>query len=225
MLKAEMEADAVEYHALMDQAEAAEAQGLYKVAVAHARAAWKCIDGLMQHQKKYGEREVQRLRALEMVLKYAPLLLDYRSLEAAEELLTTCKRIGRTLGDTPIEMLTTARARLQDNHRLWTHIEKGGEVRKGQLCDRLGGRQEDWRNVIESWTIMGLVASEPDGQTERLSFTTRLGQVVPAKCPKCGEISEGPKSMFFERMRCPECGAKVSFVLVAPVENPQTRES
>ena len=73
---------------------------------------------------------------------------------------------------------------------------------------------------MEAWEKMGLVerTPEPQGNSYRVALATRMGQVISAKCPSCGEIAQAPKAMFLEPTPCPHCNSAESFVfLVAEV--------
>jgi hypothetical protein len=203
MKKAEMEEHAGAYDALMASARLAESQGLYRVAVDAAIAAWEHIDGMMQYGIKYEKDEFTRISAIETVLKYAPLLFDFQNLDALEQLLETRKRIEKNTSVSVVDKLATARAQMWDNHRLWGYLEKHGEVRQDQLRELLGGNQDQWRWLAESWSRMGLVKRMPEGGSYRLSLSTRMGQVVSAKCPSCGKISEAPRGCSSKRWPVP----------------------
>ena len=215
MKKAEMEDHAEAYRSLMASAKVAESQGLYRAAVDASISAWEHIDGMMQYGIKYEKDTFSSISAIETVLKYAQLLFDSRSLQSLDELLESRKRIEKNTSISVVEKLETARLKMWDNHRLWAYLERHGEVRQDNLRELLGGSQDHWRWLAESWSKMGLVKRTPENGSYRLSLSTRMGQVVPAKCPSCGKISEAPKGMFFEKMSCPKCHKRVMFVLIA----------
>ena len=101
------------------------------------------------------------------------------------------------------------------NHSLWDHLERHPEARQDELRTVLGGDQETWRAVAERWEKMGLLRRTPEGGSYRLALITRMGQVVPGKCPTCGEVVEAPKSMFLEETTCPECTQSVQFTILS----------
>jgi DNA-directed RNA polymerase subunit RPC12/RpoP len=215
MKKAEMEAHASEYQSLMAVAKAAESQGLFREAVNKAVAAWDHIDGMMQYGIKYAHDEYASVTAIDLVLKYAPLLFDFQLLDSLELLLESQKRIEKNTSHSMTQKLSDARAQMWDNHRLWAHLERNGETRQDQLREQLGGNQDHWRWLSESWGIMGLIDRRFEANAYRLALSTRMGQVVQAKCPGCGKKSEAPKAMFLEKMACPDCHKKVLFVLLS----------
>jgi hypothetical protein len=214
MKKAEMEEHDTAYRRLIEAAKSAESEGLYRVAVDAAIAAWEHIDGMMQYRLKYATNEFGSISAIDLVLRYAPLLFDFRSLNALEQLLESRKRIEKNASASIVEKLAAARLQMWDNHRLWARLEHCGEVRQDQLREILGGSQDHWRWLAESWARMGLVKRAPEAGSYRVTLSTRIGQVIPGKCPACGKISEAPKGMFFDKMACPECHRKVLFVLL-----------
>jgi hypothetical protein len=214
MAKAEISAHAAEYRAKMDAAQAAEARGLYPDAVQHAMSAWDDIDGMLQFANKYENREVPSISAIDLVLKYAALLLDLKSVDACEAFLARSKQIQKRTTDDLVGRLSSAREELWRNHRLWTHIEQSGEARQDQLHYKLGGDARQWALVVKAWERMGLISRVALGKTYLLALSTRLGQVVSAKCPSCGDVAQAPKEMFLEPMSCPVCNSETNFVLL-----------
>ena len=215
MKKEEILVHQQQYQLLMDEARAAEREGLYRVAVEKALASWEHIDGMMQYERKYESKEFSSVRAIDLTLKYAPLLLDFASLDKLEGLLKDFRRIERNTSDSLADKLTSARKFMWNAHRLWDQLERNPGQRQDELRRLLGGEQEQWRGVAEAWEKMGLLQREPVSGTYRLTLSTRMGQLVSAKCPVCGEVGEGPKAMWLEKVACPECKSKVLFVILS----------
>lgn len=212
--KAEMEADHREYEGRMRVAYQAEAKGLYRDAVEAAMTAWPFIDGMMQFGKKFGEGEFGSVPAIDIVLRYAPLLFDTSSLDSLAALLKEYKRIERDTSHDMGAKLAMARQRMSQNHRLWTHLENNTDCRQAELAQMLGGDQDYWRSVAEGWERMGLLKRTPEKGTYRLALHTRMDAVIWALCPFCGQKAEAPKAMFLEKMTCPTCSKLVGFVLL-----------
>jgi hypothetical protein len=169
---------------------------------------------MLPYASRYEDREFSSISAIDLVLKYAPLLLDLRALDAVEQLLDDCRRIHRKSSEDLPAKVVTARESTRNNHRLWGHIERDGEILQDELQQALGGREEEWRAVLHAWTKMGLLRRTA-GAPYRVSLATRMGQIVRAKCSSCGHIDEAPKSMFLEKISCPKCRSAVPFVLLA----------
>jgi len=214
MKKADLAAHTSRYDALVGKARTAEQRGLYREAVRHCLDAWEHIDGMMQYGRRYDSREFSSIAAIDMILRYASFLLDYESLDELEALLKECRRIERNTSQSMSDKLAAARERMWENHRLWDHLERNPGFRQDQLRQSLGGDQDRWRAVAEAWERMGLLHREPAGGSYRLALSTRMGQLVSAKCPSCGSVADGPKAMFLEDTRCPDCGCKGFFVLL-----------
>lgn len=215
MKKSEMELHSRLYHEKLRGAATAESAGMYRAALDAAVAAWQHIDGMMQYERKYEGKEFTSIPAIDLALKYAPLLLDMRRLDALDDLLGEYKRIDRHASDDIQSKVEQARARVWENHRLWSYIEHHPGAPQEGLQGELGGIQSYWRSVAEAWSRMGLLARTAAGRSYTLSLATRMGEVVPAKCPACGHVAESPKGMFLEQLTCPECRASVVFVLLA----------
>lgn len=222
--KAEMEEDQANYAAWMAKARSAEREGMYHEAVRLALASWDYIDGMMQYERKYADREFANVQGIEIVLRYAPLLLDYKSLDELESLLKKYPRIDRVATDDIAQQLADARGQMWDAHRLWDHLERHPGFRQDKLRHDLGGDQEQWRTVVEFWERMGLVVRTPEGGSYRVALGTRMGGVVTARCPACGKTASAPKAMFFEELDCPECGVRVVLVILTPETAAQAKE-
>lgn len=214
MKKSELEQHYAAYQELVASARLAERDGFYRKAMRLALSSWKHIDGMMQYGTKYEEKEFDTIPAIEMVLKYAPLLLDFENLDALEALLKDCRRIERNTSECLADRLKAARTRMWKNHRLWDHLERNPGTRQDQLRKALGEDQEEWRSVAEDWHKMGLLRRVPEGGSYALTLATQMGEVVKAKCPSCGCLTEGTKGVFLEKMPCPKCTAVGLFVLL-----------
>ena len=214
MKKTEMEQHHTAYHELVAQARSAERTGLYRMAMQLALSSWEHMDGMMQYERKYENTEFETIPAIEMVLKYAPLLLDFESLDRLETLLKDCRRIEKNTSECLADRLSTARARMWDNHRLWDHLERNPGTRQSKLRKQLGGEQEQWRSVVEDWHRMGLLRRSPDGGSYALTLATQMGELVIAKCPACGRTAEGTKAIFLDEVPCPNCAATGPFVIL-----------
>lgn len=215
MKKAEMELHQQNYHGLMERARVAERLGLYREAIDHALEAMPFVDGMMQFERRYENKDFRSVPAFEMAMKYAPLLMDAEVLTSLEGLLKERRRIEKNTEVSLGDKLTDAWERMWEAHSLWTHIEQEPGCRQDQLREILGGEQERWRTIAETWEHMGLLHREPEGGSYRLSLLTRLGQLVPAKCPACGVVIEVPKAMCFEDTSCPECSVTSLFVILS----------
>ena len=213
MKKAEMGEHRRKYHALLGEARSAERKGLYHRAVELALSSWTYIDGMMQYERKYEEKDFNSLPAIDMILKYAPLLLDFQSLDKLQSLLKKYSRIDKNTSASMADKLAGARVQMRDAYRLWDHLERHPGTRQSRLRKVLGGDQDQWRTVAEAWDRLGLVFRTPDNGSYRLALSTRMGEIVSAKCPSCGEIAKAPKAMFLSQLTCPECGEAALFVI------------
>ena len=223
MKKEEMEDHRARYAEAMGNARAALQKGLHRSAVETALSAWDYIDGMMQCERKSGTKEFNSIEAIDLVLKYAPLLFDLSLLDRLESLLKTHRRIDKNTAASLPDKLAQARALMWAAHRLWDYLEEHPNAKQDELRQTLGGAQDQWRLIAETWEQMGLVNRAPEGRSYRLALSTRMGELVPGKCPSCGTIAEAPKAMFLEEFACAACEATVSFVIL-PKEDTLTGE-
>ena len=218
MTKAELQKAYDKYHARMARARRAVREGLHRQAVQEALEAWPAINGMMQYGKRYAGETFESIAAIDLVLKYVPLLLDFRQLDRLNELLKACRRIEQQTETQISEQVEEARSKMRMAHCLWDHIERNPGVLQSELRLTLGGHQQDWVNIATTWEQMGLLGRTPKGGTYELAFRTRMGQMTSAKCPECGEVTQAPKAMLLDELACPACGRRVVFVLVPPSE-------
>lgn len=213
--KSELEADRDAYFEKLALARMAERGRLYRDAIKCALSAWPFIDGMMQFERRYNKREFESVEAIDLILKYSPLLLDFESLNVLDNLLEEFKRIERNTSDDMGEKLADARARMWANHKLWTHLEWHPESKQSDLRKALGGEQDYWREVVEVWERMGLVTRSAMDGGYLVSLITRTGAITKAKCSACGAVAEAPKAMFFDVLKCGSCKSRVAFVILS----------
>lgn len=219
-----MEAHQRQYKSLITKARSAVRKGRYHEAVKVSLSSWDYVDGMMQYERRYEEKEFTSIEGIEMVLKYAPLLLDFESLDTLEGLLKDHRRIEKGTSDVLADKLTDARTLMWEAHRLWSHLEEHPQARQDRLRKDLGGDQDEWRGIVELWAEMGLVERTPDGGSYLLALATRMGEIVSAKCTNCGDTVEAPKAMLLAELGCPECEARVPFVILPRQSECNTRE-
>ena len=203
------------YGTLMAQAGQAEKAGLYRQAVTHALASWEHIDGMMQYERRYNKREFKSIPAVDLTLKYAPLLLDYPNLDRLEALLKERRGIEKNTSADLADKLTAARTEMWDAHRLWDHLERTPAARQDELRQKLGGKQEQWDVLVQRWAELGLVHRKIDGPSCRLRLATQMNDLVPAKCSACGHALEISKGMCMASMPCPKCEQENLFVILS----------
>ncbi len=224
MKKAGIEANRAQYHALMAKAHTAEQEGLYREVVVASLSACDHIDGMMQYERRYEDKAFDSIESIDMVLRYAPLLLDFHVLDRLDSLLKAQRRIDKNTSASLIDKLANAREFMWDVHRLWEHLEQYPNTRQDESARILGGDQDQWQLVVEAWEKMQLLHRTPEGGSYRLTLSTRMGAVVPGKCPSCGVVTEAPKAMLLEQSTCPACGKSVMFVIRPTRVRNETKE-
>ena len=99
MKKAEMEEHQRCYHEQLARARVAQKLGDFAAAVELARSSWEHIDGMMRYERKYESREFGGVEGIDLVLQYAPLIFDKKSLDALGVLLKERRAIERNIED------------------------------------------------------------------------------------------------------------------------------
>lgn len=214
MTKVEMLAHRDEYHALLKQANASITEGFCARGVELAVSAWDHIDGITQYERKFEKATEFRFEAIQIVLRYAPLLFDYSSLKKLDDLVRDQKRLERDSRDDLATALEEARKLMFDASRLWDSLEPQPQTVMSELSSLLGGSPERWQTLINGWAESGLVRHWQENGTTRLALVSRMTDVVRAKCPSCGVVAKAAKLRFLDTQRCPKCGRDVSFVMI-----------
>lgn len=217
--KADLEAERDAYESYIAHAVAAERDGLFLVAMRSAAAACRHIDGMMQYRRRYDDAAFKSVDAIDLILKYAPLLFHFETLNEVHNLLRNQKRIDRYASDDLTQRVEQAQRQMWQNHRLFAFLMENPGFRQDELRARLGGDQGYWRNVAESWEKMRLVRRTPERGSYRLCLSTRLGEVVEGKCPRCGQVDSAPKAMLLEPVRCSKCRGESVFILLPSAED------
>lgn len=212
--KAELEADYKAYQKLISKGRSSARKGLYRETVALAAKAFKHIDGMMQYARRYQKRDFESLEAVELVLKYAPYLLDYESLSAFEALLSEQRRIEKNTSESLTDKLREARHMMWNARALWDLLENNPGHRQDKLCQVLEGNQDGWRTIAEMWEKMRLVERVSEGGSYRLQLASKLGTMVRGKCSSCGAVEQAPMGMYLGANACPTCNEDTNFVIL-----------
>src|SRR5690242_9125656 len=99
MTKAELEEHWDRYVQHMENAETAVHAGLHRKGLESAVCALDFVDGMMRHAERNESEVFSNVPAIEMILKYSPLLLDVESLDRLGVVLKTQRRIEKKTSD------------------------------------------------------------------------------------------------------------------------------
>jgi hypothetical protein len=224
MNKAEMEGHHAAYHEIIARVRIAQSEGMCREAVLLALSSLGHVDGMMQYEQRYEKKEFASIESIDVILRYAPVLFDFQSLDGLASVLKEKRRIDRDASDDLGGRLSEARTLMWDARRMWNHLEEHAEVRQDELRQHLGGNQDRWRWVAETWEKMGLLRRVPEGGSYRVALSTRMGEVVGGKCPSCGAVAEAPKGMFLEKLMCGTCGGNGQFVILGRADGQCAKE-
>jgi hypothetical protein len=209
--KAELSAERDKYSELLAQAKFAELNNDVVRAVELAVESLPYIDSMMQFERKYEKRTFDRIEAIDVILKFAPLLLDLRALNALDETLKTQKRIDKNADADLAADWASARKTLLGAWAVWTCLETPAAKERSDVKIHLLDRKTVGR-IIEHWVRWGLVQRDlVDGRlTAKLS--TNLSETVACKCSDCGAVARAAKSMLLSEVPCPHCRSTSIFV-------------
>lgn len=214
--KAELQSDAEAYHRTLSAMRAAHRAAQFLDAIKIAMEACEYIDGMMQFERRFEKRtDRHSVETIDYVLQYAPLVFDHQSLETLAVVLKSQRRIDKNTTAELVEGLQNAYELMWDAHRLWSLLEQAQELDQSTLRARLGGDQERWQRIAESWDHMSLIDRIPERGSYRLSLQSRITRETRAKCRRCGAIVKAAMGQFLEENACPKCKAPSTFVILA----------
>src|SRR5205807_1635906 len=122
MTKAEQEHHHQQYHALLVTARQAALGNRLDEAVELAVHSLDHVDGMMQYERKYNGIEFLQIEAIDVVIRFAPFVLDSAALDKLESLVKSQRRIAKNTGDDLLGKLSNARELMWDVHRFWNHL-------------------------------------------------------------------------------------------------------
>lgn len=221
MAKADLEEATAQYHTEMARCTQFVQDGRYADAITHALRAWEHADGMVKYGKKYSGTEFKSVSCADIILRYAPLLLDGESLYRMTVLLKRYKAVELHTSDDLGARLESSRKALAEAHRVWDHIERHGECRQDELRQHLGGDQDSWRSLVETWDRLGMVRRRVAGSSYTLTIATNLDEITTGKCVRCGTLEKSAKRAFCSRRVCAACGRAVLHVVVESSSLPQ----
>lgn len=124
MKKSELQEHSEEYHRRMENASAAESAGNFRGAIDWAVSAWPFIDGMMQFERRYNEKDFYGIDAIDLVVRYAPLILSSATLDKLDALLRERKGIEKQTEEDLSAKVAHAREQIGEKHRLWCWLEE-----------------------------------------------------------------------------------------------------
>lgn len=206
-----MEHHHASYKDLIQKALHAERRRAHRDAVEFARQAFEHVDGMMRYAEKYDDRSFDTIDAIDLVLRYSPVLLDKKSLDVVEELLKQSRRIEKKTSQSLASRLEVARKRMSQAYQMWDFLERHSEPQLTDILSAVDVDRTDATRILDDWSSLELVGLE----TDRVMLRTRLNAVTPAKCSFCGFVTSAPKAMLFEEITCPDCSALAAFVILS----------
>ena len=189
-------------------------QGAFLQALDTAIQSFDVIDAMMQFERKYEKRQFDRIEAIDIVLRYAPILFHTTSLEALNNLLKNQKRIDKNADADLAADLRCAYEKMWIAHALWEHLERSPSVPLGELSAKTQDQRQA-RAILNEWVRMGLVDVTGATQETFVRLATNLLERVPAICSLCGVHIQGTKYKLLESRDCPGCHRPSTFVLIA----------
>jgi hypothetical protein len=225
MSKARLEEAQSRYDHFVELAMSARRSGNISQAIAHAKAAWPYLPDMMKFEQKYEGRSFASFECIDLVLRYAPLMLDFASLDQLGEFLKKEKSVDRIATDDLAERLQAAREQLSECFRLWRSLEREPDWTLQQHLTRLGQPQAKWTEYLQSWRDLGFVFVDLRRFHSPIRLKISLGSIVDAHCTGCGEPASAPKRTFFSPMSCTACGTVSHFIIDAGGELAASKEN
>jgi len=203
------------YDEQLAHALAAQESGDFTLAIECSVRAWRHVEGMMRHDMKYENETFGSLPCVDLVLELAPLLLHHAALRSLDRLLTDRQWIERKTTERLALRLHTAREKMRQLQRIWSHVEGNPGITDSELIDTLQVPADLVHSALAGWQKAGLLDRIVDGHA-RLYLVTDLAARWRAKCAACGRLLAAPKRAFLVEAECPGCHHSSSFVLVQP---------
>jgi hypothetical protein len=214
--KAELAADADNYQRGVSAMRKAHNEQRPWDAIRIALATTEYADGMIQFETRFERRSGREdVETIHYIFRYAPLLFDLAALNTISQLLKAKKRIDKNTAANFVQEVEDAFALMWDAHRFWRLLEEQPETAQDKLRINLGGDQDRWRWIAETWEQMGIIRRVAERGSYRISFVTNLTAVVRGKCSECGAVGKAPMGRFLENITCPKCNATSTFVILS----------
>ena len=214
MAKAELQAEHAQYHHDLAAALRLAEEGNYDQAINHAMEAWHHVEDMMKFSRRWEKREFDSVPCIDLVLRLAPVLLHSESLERLTEVLKENKGIDRMAGDDLAARLADAIGKLRAAYRVLDLVERNPGLLQGELDDRLGGDQSQWRSISEGLEKSGALLRTPERPTYRLRLAFGIDRKLVGKCVACGRQALGSYENIIASPQCPSCGHTDALVIV-----------
>lgn len=205
MNRAEMEEHWRQYMSLITDARRAEKHRLFTQVVALCRESWDHLDGMLRCERSRNETTTNRLDGVLLVLKYAPPLLDFESLDVLEQLLRAKRRIANASEANLNNALESARYAMRCAHGIWNHLERHRECSLDTLNRSFPDDSDTWRKIVAAWESMHVICRSTTTDAASIRFGSWADETIEAKCPHCGSRCTLPRASRFDESPCPHC--------------------
>jgi hypothetical protein len=215
MTKAEMEAHWQQYSASIDRAQRALTERLFWRVLELSSESWQHIDGMLRHLQNGDGRPSSTIEGISLVLRYAPVLLDFDRLNQLEEFLSGRRRIIKAWPGDIFHDLTHARLRMMRAHALWDRIERDSSCDGSQLEREFATAHDDFSGTISTWSALQLVRCNTISGNLIVTLGGWADEYATLKCPHCGGVGALHKSAIFDETQCPRCTRYTKFVYIS----------
>lgn len=215
--KSELERECRQLAKVTADARRLHAEGEMLAAVSMAVSGWPYIDGMLQYERRFGDRHATRIiDSIELVLVLAPLTFDIESLEGLGELLRTHRRIASSSASDLNQRLVDARALLWDAYDIWDQLEREGEVSWNTLLAARACATDAVERLLRDWDEMGLASWIVRDNVKFVRLANSFDTRVNGTCPECGAVFQCPKSHCLKRRLCKRCDRRSLLVITSP---------
>lgn len=212
MSKAILQAAQVAYDDAVAQARAYEREGRLDEAIASSKKAWQYVEDMMKFERRWEKREFSSVPCIDMVLRYAPLLLDEESLSDLEALLKSRKSIDRLASDDLAAQLQKARDHLSDARKVWAMLDGRDWTDSAEIVRLSGVGAAAGRKSLTDWQKIGAIeARDVDGRREIRPVFADARPTVAA-CRFCGSDVQCTCGETLQPRACAKCGKTSCFI-------------
>lgn len=190
------------------------ANGRYKDALRLALGTLDDVDAMIQYRAKYEKTEVTSVETIDLILRYAPLLLDTAAIDELASVLKRYKRIDRVIPADLASETVQARRRTEIACNLHSIIRREGHIAVSRLLEQLPADERPiGKAILLEWLSMGIATKQADASESMIELTTVMARPARGVCFSCGAEVTAPKRLLAQGGTCPGCRKKSIFVL------------
>ncbi len=208
--KAELEIEYKSFHSLAEQTKASISAHEYSAAIALGLKSFEFIDGMIQYERKYEDKENPSHPTIKAVLTFAPVVFGWKAIDEVEALLNSTRRIEKNSNEDWRQRIADSRQLQKRALHLWSSMLS----QETYLPEAIEVSRKDRQFILKSWEEMGFTTTSGSVAENVLVLASSKMERTRAKCMHCGEVAVSTKEKFLSEVKCPRCSMLTLFVML-----------